>query len=51
MAGDPTDISHASELIVGVDIEDVLDSEGGAEEVSTGGMNDTLRLPSGTRSL
>ena len=39
MASDPTDISHASEPIVGVDVKDILDSEGDAEEVATGGMN------------
>jgi hypothetical protein len=51
MAGNPTNISHAGELVVGVYVKDVLDSQSGAEEVSTSSMNDTLRLAGGARSL
>ena len=42
MAGDPTNVGHAGEFIVGVHIEDVFDGQGGAEEVSAGGVDDAL---------
>ena len=38
-------------LVVEVDVEDIFDSEGGAEEVSTGVMDDTLSLSGQARSL
>lgn len=51
MTGNPTDISHAGELVVWVNIENVFYSEGGAKEVSTSGMNDALGFSCGSRSL
>jgi hypothetical protein len=51
MSSDPTDISHAGELVIWVDIENVFYSDGGAKEVSAGGMNDTLGFSCGSRSL
>ena len=44
MACDPTNVGHAGEFIVGVHIEDVFDGEGGAEEVSAGGVDAALGL-------
>lgn len=38
MTSDPTDIGHTSEAIIFMDVKDVLVSESGTEEVSTGGM-------------
>ena len=49
--GDPTDISHASELIVRVHIKDIFDRQSRAEKIASGSMYDTLRLPGGTGSL
>ena len=51
MTSNPTNVGHACELVVRVYIEDIFDGQGGTEEVSTSGMNDTLRLPGGARSL
>ena len=39
---DPPDIGHAREFVVRVDVENVLDGERGAEEVSTCGVHDAL---------
>ena len=44
MTSDPANVGHAGEFIVGVDIKDVFDGESGAEEVSPGGVDDTLGL-------
>ena len=44
VAGNPTNVRHASELVVGVDIEDVFDGERGTQKVPAGGVNDTLGL-------
>lgn len=46
MASDPTNISHACELVVGVDIEDVFHSQCGTKEIAASGVNDTLGLSS-----
>ena len=51
MAGDPTNVGHAGEFIVGVYIEDVFDGQGGAEEVSAGGVDDALGLSGRTGCL
>ena len=51
MTGDPADISHACEPVPRVDVEDVLDSQGSSKEITTGGMDDTLWLASGSRGL
>lgn len=51
MACNPTDIGHASEAIVRVDVEDVLDSESRAEEVTTSSMDDAFGLARGTGCL
>ncbi len=51
MSSNPTDVSHASELVVGVYVEDIFEGKSSAEEVTTGGMNDTLGFSSRSRSL
>jgi hypothetical protein len=51
VASDPTDIGHAGELVLGVDIKDILDGQGSAEEVTTSGVDDTLGLAGRTRRL
>ena len=51
VARDPADISHASELVLGMDIEDVLEGQGSSEEVTSSGVNDTLWLAGGSRGL
>ena len=51
MTGDPTDISHAGELVLGVDIENVFEGQGSSEEITSSGVNDTLWLASGSRGL
>lgn len=51
MASDPAEISHAAELVVGVDVEDVLDGHSSAEEEATDGVHDPLGLASRSRGL
>jgi len=51
VTSDPTDIGHTGEPVLGVDIENVLEGQGSAEEVTTGGVDDTLWLASGSRGL
>lgn len=51
MAGDPTDIGHACEPVLGMDIEDVLYSQGGSKEITSGCVDDTLWLASGSGGL
>lgn len=46
MSRDPPDIGHACEFVVGVDVENVLDGERGAEEVTTSGVHDALGFSS-----
>jgi hypothetical protein len=51
VTGDPADISHACESIVGMDIENVFHGQGRAEKVSAGGMHDAFWFASGSGSL
>ena len=51
MTGDPADIGHAGELVLGVNIKDILEGQGSSEKVTTSGVNDTLWLASGSRGL
>ena len=51
MTGNPADIGHASEPVLGVDIEDVLDGQGSSKKITSSGVNNTLRFSSGARGL
>jgi hypothetical protein len=45
MPRNPPDVRHAREAVTLVYVEDVLDGERGAEEVSARGVHDALGLP------
>lgn len=49
--GNPTDISHASKLVVRVYIKDVFYSQGRTQEVATGCVYNALRLARRSGSL
>ena len=51
VTGDPSDIGHASELVIGVDVKHVFDSQESSEEVSSCRVDDTLGLSCRSRSL
>lgn len=51
MAGDPTDVTTAEVAIAIVNVKDVLARQCGANEVSGGGVHDTLGLSSRTRCV
>lgn len=51
MSGNPSDIGHTGESVIRVSVKDVLEGKGGAEEVTTGAVDDTLGLTGGTRGL
>ena len=51
MPGDPANVGHASELVIGVNVKDVFDGQSSAKEVATSGVHDTLGLTGGSGSL
>ena len=51
VTGNPANVGHAGKLVIWVDIEDIFDGQSRAQKVSTGGVNDTLGLASGSGSL
>ena len=51
MTGDPADVGHAGEPILGVDVEDVLEGEGSSEEIATSGMDNTFWFSGRSRGL
>ena len=51
VAGNPAKVSHATESIIGVNIEDIFDSNCSTEEISSDGMHDTLGLAGRSGSL
>jgi len=51
VTGDPADIGHTSEPILGVDIENVLDGQGSSKKVTSSGVDNTFWFASGTRGL
>ena len=51
VTGDPTDIGHAGELVIGMDVKDILDGQCCAKEVATSSVDDTLGLASRARGL
>ena len=46
MARDPAKISHAAELVVRVDVEDVFDGHGSTEKETTDRVHDALGFTS-----
>lgn len=51
VASDPTDVSHAREFILGVNVKDIFDSQGSSEKVPSSSMDNTLRLSGGSGGL
>ena len=51
VTSNPADIGHTGELVLGVDIEDVLEGQSSSEKVTTSGVNNTLWFTSGSRGL
>jgi hypothetical protein len=51
VACNPANISHACETVVGVDVEDIFDSEGCTEEISACGVDHALRFARGAGGL
>ena len=51
MSRDPPNIGHATELVIGMEIKNVFDSQGCAEKISSSRVNDTFGFTSRSRSL
>ena len=51
VTGNPPNVSHTSEFVFRVHVEDILDSKQCAEKVTTSGVDDTLGFSSRTRCL
>ena len=51
MTSDPAKVSHTTELVVRVHVEDVLDGHGSTKKESTNGVHDTLWLTGRARGL
>jgi hypothetical protein len=51
VTSDPTDVGHASKLVIGMDIEDVLDGKRSAKKITGSCVYDTLWFTGGTGSL
>jgi len=51
VAGNPANIGHTGELVLRVDIEDVLDGQGGSEKVTGGGVDNAFWFAGGSRGL
>ena len=51
VTGNPANIGHTSKLVLRVDIEDVLDGQGGSEKVTGGGVDNTFWFTGGSRGL
>jgi hypothetical protein len=51
MAGNPTDVGHASKPILGMHIEDILDGQGSSKKVTGSGVNDAFRFAGGSGGL
>jgi hypothetical protein len=46
MTSDPSDVGHACKPVFGMNVKDVLDGHDGAEQVTSGRVNDALWLSS-----
>jgi len=51
VTSNPANIGHAGELVLRVDIEDVLDGQGGSKKVTGSGVDNTFWFTSGSRCL
>lgn len=51
VTSDPTDVTTTEVTVAVVNVEDVLASHGSSEQVTSGGVHDTLGLASGTRGV
>jgi hypothetical protein len=45
---DPANVSHSGKFVVRVEVEDIFNSRGGTEEVTSCGVNDALWLSCGS---
>jgi hypothetical protein len=51
VTGNPANIGHASELVLGMDVKDVLDGQGGSDKVTSSGVNNTFWFTGRSRGL
>ena len=51
VTGNPANISHAGEPVLGMDIEGVFEGHGCSKEVTCSGVDNTFRFTSGSRGL
>jgi hypothetical protein len=51
VTGNPANVGDAGIPVLGMDIEDVLEGQGSTEKVTTGGVDNTFWLASGSRGL
>ena len=50
VAGDPADIGHTCESVLGMDTKDILDGRGSSEKVASSIVDDILPFSGGSRS-
>jgi hypothetical protein len=51
VSGDPADIGHAGEPVIGVDVEDVFQGEGSTEQIAARRVHETLGFARGAGRL
>lgn len=51
VASDPTNVRHTGEPVFRVNVKDILDGHSRTKEITSGGVDDTLRLTGRTGSL
>jgi len=45
VTGDPSNIGHAGELVIRVDIENIFDGDEGPEQIASSAVYDTFGFP------